>query len=176
MALFNKRDGEPTGPFLGGGAPREGVMGDRERTSASAAGGIDAFLGKGTTITGTLVFEGAGRIEGRVDGEISAKDTLTIGEGAVVNATVSGTAVIVEGQVIGDVTAGKRLEVRASGRVQGNISAPTLVVHEGATIDGLCSMRRTESAVAAGVVDTEAVPILDRTRDAALQVVSTLSR
>jgi cytoskeletal protein CcmA (bactofilin family) len=148
-------------------------MGERERTGGGA-GGVDAFLGAGTTITGTLVFDGIGRIEGRVDGEVTARDTLTIGEGSVVNATVTGTTVIVEGQVTGDVTARKRLEVRASGRVRGNIAAPTLVVHEGAVIDGQCTMRGTE--VAAGAGDLEAVPILDRTRDAALEVVSTLTR
>ena len=80
-------------------------MGERDRSSHfTGVGGMDAFLGKGTKITGKLVFEGAGRIEGQVDGEISAQDVLTVGEGALVNAKIAGTTVVIEGQVTGDVT------------------------------------------------------------------------
>ena len=43
--------------------PREVAMGERDRGTGQP-GGIDAFLGKGTTISGKLVFEGPGRIEG----------------------------------------------------------------------------------------------------------------
>ena len=109
-------------------------MSERERT------GIDAFLGKGTTLTGTLVLAGPGRIEGQVDGEIAAQDTLTIGEGATVNASVTGTTIIVEGHVTGDVTARQRIELRASGCIHGNVTTPSLVIHEGATLEGHCAM------------------------------------
>ena len=40
----------------------------------------------------------------------------------------------------GDVTARERLELRASGRVQGSVTAASLVVHEGAALHGRCSM------------------------------------
>ena len=49
------------------------------------------------------------RIEGQVDGEIAAQDVLTVGEGAMVNAKIAGTTIIIEGQVTGDVTARQRL-------------------------------------------------------------------
>jgi len=149
-------------------------MGERER---SGVGGIDAFLGKGTKITGKLVFDGTGRIEGQVDGEISAQDTLTIGEGATVNAKITGTTVIVEGHVTGDVIARQRLELRASGRVQGNITAPSLVVQEGAKIDGQCSMAGADSkGFRDKPTDTAATHSLDRTRDSAVQVATALNR
>jgi len=109
-------------------------------------GGINAFIGKGSQITGKLVFEGMVRIEGHVEGEITAQDTLTIGEGAVVNAQITATTVIVQGRVTGDITARQRLELRAPSRVQGNISAPSLVVHDGAYYEGQCSMRASETA------------------------------
>jgi len=114
-----------------------------ERGTPGGVGGIDAFLGKGTTITGKLVFEGPGRIEGKVEGEIAAHDTLTIGEGATVNAKVTGTSIIVEGQVTGDVIAKQRLELRPSGRVRGNITAPSLVIHEGAIYHRYTGQTRT---------------------------------
>jgi len=99
-----------------------------------------AFLGKGSRITGKLVFDGTARIEGQVDGEITAQETLTIGEGAVVKARITGGTVIVHGQVTGDITARTRLELRAPSRVVGNVSTPSLVIHEGSVLEGQCSM------------------------------------
>lgn len=101
---------------------------------------MSAFLGKGSRITGKLVFEGAGRIEGQVDGEVTAQDTLIIGESAVVNAQIHGSAVVVHGRVTGDISAKTRLEIRAPSKVFGNITTPSLVIHEGATFEGQCAM------------------------------------
>ena len=150
-------------------------MGDRSGNQFAGVGGMDAFLGKGTKITGKLVFEGAGRIEGHVDGEISAQDVLTVGEGALVNAKIAGTTIVIEGQVTGDVTARQRIELRASARVNGNVSTPSLVVPEGAILNGQCSMSANESKP----VREKPEPVtrnLDQARDAAQQVASALQR
>jgi cytoskeletal protein CcmA (bactofilin family) len=124
-------------------APKEVTMGERD-TTPGRHGDMDAFLGKGTKVEGKLMLEGTGRIEGQVDGEISAKDTLTIGDSAVVNATISGTSIIIEGRVTGDVFAAQRLDLRAASRVEGNISTPCLVVQDGAVLEGRCSMSGAE--------------------------------
>src|SRR4029450_12020253 len=123
--------------------PKEVTMGERD-TTPGRHGDMDAFLGKGTKVEGKLMLEGTGRIEGQVDGEISAKDTLTIGDSAVVNATISGTSIIIEGRVTGDVFAAQRLDLRAASRVEGNISTPCLVVQDGAVLEGRCSMSGAE--------------------------------
>jgi cytoskeletal protein CcmA (bactofilin family) len=89
------------------------------------------------------------RVEGEVDGEIVANGTLIIGEGATVKATISGGSIVVHGNVTGDITARERLEIRAPSAIVGNITAPVLVIHEGASFEGKCSMRgggRAESA------------------------------
>jgi cytoskeletal protein CcmA (bactofilin family) len=158
MGLFAKdRDGRErthdvipaSGMRVDGIAPEEVAMGERERSTSQSTGpgGIDAFLGKGTRVTGKLVFEGTGRIEGQVEGEISAQETLTIGAGALVKASIMGAAIIIEGRVTGDVTAHQRVELRAASRVQGNITTPSLVVHEGAFFEGQCSMSGAEAAL-----------------------------
>lgn len=121
-------------------------MFERERTAAEEPGATSAFLGKGSRVSGKLAFEGTVRIEGHVEGEISAQDTLTIGESAVINAQVTGASVIVHGKVTGDITARRRLEIRAPGKVFGNISAPSLVIHEGVIFEGQCTMSSTEPA------------------------------
>jgi cytoskeletal protein CcmA (bactofilin family) len=123
-------------------------MFERERVAAQPdeASGTSAFLGRGSRVTGKLVFEGTVRIEGQVEGEITAQDALTVGETAVVNAQINGTSIVVHGRVTGDITARKRLEIRAPGKVYGNISAPSLVIHEGVIFEGQCSMGGAEAS------------------------------
>jgi cytoskeletal protein CcmA (bactofilin family) len=148
MAIFGKNWTHGASPVAGtpaeGNPPREVTMGERDLMQPGRQAGMDAFLGKGSKVTGKLVFEGAGRIEGQVEGEITAQDTLTIGEGAVVNAKVTGTSIIIEGRVTGDVTARQRLELRTASRVQGNIATACLVVQEGAVFEGQCAMSGAE--------------------------------
>ncbi|MGH8011603.1 MAG: polymer-forming cytoskeletal protein [Candidatus Binataceae bacterium] len=100
-----------------------------------------AYLDGGTRISGKLSFDGPTRIDGQVDGEITAKDNLMIGESAVVTAQIKAVSIVVAGKISGDITASQRLEIRPTARVVGNLTAPVLVVHEGALFEGHCSMQ-----------------------------------
>jgi cytoskeletal protein CcmA (bactofilin family) len=108
-------------------------------TRSSAEG--RAYLDSGSKISGKLLFEGPTRIDGQVDGEITAKESLVIGESAVVTAQIKASAITVAGKVSGDITATQRLEIRPSARVIGNLTSPVLIVHEGAMFEGHCSMQ-----------------------------------
>ena len=111
------------------------------RSNPAPAGEARAYLDSGTKISGKLAFEGPTRIDGNVDGEISAKDTLTIGESAVITAQIRAASIVVAGKISGDITAAQRIEIRPSAKVIGNLTAPVLVVHEGAIFEGHCSMQ-----------------------------------
>jgi cytoskeletal protein CcmA (bactofilin family) len=113
-------------------APRAGI-------AAGAEG--RAYLDRGSKINGKISFEGPARIDGEVDGEILAKDSLVIGESAVVTAQIRAASVSVAGKVSGDITATQRIEIRPAAKVSGNITAPVLVVQEGALFEGHCSMQ-----------------------------------
>jgi cytoskeletal protein CcmA (bactofilin family) len=128
--------------------PREVEMIDRDQGTMRVTDGspLTAFLGKETRITGTLGFEGPSRIEGHVEGEVSAQDTLTVGESAVVNASLKGTVIVIRGTVTGDVVAQTRLEICAPGNVIGDVTTPSLVINDGAILEGRCSMRSSAPA------------------------------
>ena len=100
-----------------------------------------AYLDRGSKISGKISFEGPARIDGEVDGEINGKDSVTIGESAVVTAHIRAASVSVAGKVSGDITATQRIEIRPSAKVSGNITAPILSVQEGALFEGHCSMQ-----------------------------------
>jgi len=119
-------------------------MASVEKLPETEASQPNAFLGRGTRITGKVSFEGPARIEGQVEGEIVANDTLTIGESSVLNAQITGTVVVINGKVSGDITAAKKLEIRTPGRFYGNVITPSLVIEEGVVFEGHCSMGATE--------------------------------
>ena len=131
----------------------------------SASAGTDAFLGKGSQVTGKVVLAGTGRIEGKVEGEIAAQDTLVIGETAVVNAQVSGETIVIHGRVTGDVTARQKLELRAGSKVSGNISSPRLVVEEGATFEGQCTMGSADPTAKLGEKPDLSVLVREKKHD-----------
>jgi cytoskeletal protein CcmA (bactofilin family) len=101
---------------------------------------VQAHLGQGSRIEGKLTFEGSVRIDGQVEGEISAQETVIIGESAEVTAQIVAANIIVQGRVTGDLTARKRIELKAPASIAGNISTPSLIIHEGVVFEGHCSM------------------------------------
>ena len=111
------------------------------RSNGPAPADGRAYLDRGSKISGKISFEGPARIDGEVDGEINAKDSLTIGESAVITAHIRAASVSVAGKVSGDIVATQRIEIRPSAKVNGNITAPVLSVQEGALFEGHCSMQ-----------------------------------
>ena len=116
---------------------------EKEKPRMENPNAAAAFLGPGSKITGTIKLDSTGRIEGEVEGEIHARD-LVIGESAVVKAQINGATVVVHGTVIGDIRATSRLEIRRPAKVKGNISSAVLVIEEGASFEGKCSMGDTK--------------------------------
>ncbi len=138
MALFGK-DEKPQRPD---DAPAiEPSLPSRSATDSVRAGsGAQAHLGAGSRVEGKLGFEGSVQIDGQVKGEIDAKDTVVVGDKAVINAQIIAGTVIVKGKVTGDVVARKRIELQSPARLIGNITTPSLVIHEGVVFEGNCSM------------------------------------
>jgi len=108
--------------------------------TATSARDVQAHLGHGSRVEGKLTFEGSVRIDGQVEGEIGAQDTVIIGEGAELTAQITANTVIVQGRITGDITARKRVELKAPAVVSGNISTPSIVIHEGVVFEGHCTM------------------------------------
>jgi cytoskeletal protein CcmA (bactofilin family) len=124
------------------GARQEMALFSKKRVQppTAATGEARAYLDKGSKIMGKLFFEGPVRIDGQVDGEISANDIVVIGEGAVVTAQLKAASVVIAGKISADIIAAKRVEIRPTAKVFGNITTPVLVVEDGALFEGHCTM------------------------------------
>lgn len=110
-------------------------------------GEIRAFLGEGTSFIGSLQFDGAVRLDGRFEGDVSGNDLLIIGPAASVRAEIQVGSLVVGGRLEGNVVARKRVELLGTARVTGTIKTPSLVVSDGAILNGMCEMRREEAKV-----------------------------
>jgi cytoskeletal protein CcmA (bactofilin family) len=102
----------------------------------SAAGEITTLLGRGATFEGKLTFEGTVRIDGRFKGEVFTDDTLVIGEGAHVEAQIDVGEIIIQGTVVGNITAKRSIEIHAPGRVKGDLHTPSLQIDKGVMFEG----------------------------------------
>ncbi len=105
-------------------------------------GQIRAFLGDGTEFEGLLSFDGTVRIDGRFKGEIQTNDTLIIGESGHVEAEVKAGQCIIMGGMVGNIHAAGKVEIASSGKMNGNILTPVLIVQEGGLIEGSISMKK----------------------------------
>jgi cytoskeletal protein CcmA (bactofilin family) len=97
-------------------------------------------------IVGDLESSGIVKIDGRVDGSITHAKQVLLGRGATIMGNVLADEVIVGGTVDGGIRAADRLELQASAIVNGDIETKSIVVLEGARING--SVRMTDGATA----------------------------
>ncbi len=105
---------------------------------------LSAFFGEGIQLEGVLKFQGALRIDGIFKGEIATGGTLIVGEGGVIEADIYVSDIMIGGEVKGSIIAGKRIDIDASGKVVGDIQAPSVVIQDGAILKGKCKIRQRE--------------------------------
>jgi cytoskeletal protein CcmA (bactofilin family) len=120
-------------------------------------------IGKSVVIKGELNGSEDLTIEGHVDGKIELREhVLTIGPNGKIKAQVFAKAVVVLGEVTGNVTATEKVDIRDSGSVDGDIVAPRVAIAEGAHFRGSVDMQRAGRAgatVAAPQIKPEAKPV-----------------
>ena len=119
--------------------PSSGPSGDRPSVETV----MD--LGKSVIIKGELSGPEDLTLCGQMEGSIKLPaHTLTIGSGADIKAEISAKTVVTMGAVTGNVTAGDKLEIHATGSVTGDIVSPRLVIVDGGRLHGTVKMPQSE--------------------------------
>ena len=100
-------------------------------------------IGKSVVIKGELNGSEDLTIEGQVEGKIELRqNVLTIGANARIKAQVFAKAVIILGEVTGNVSASEKVDIRDNGSVDGDIAAPRVAIAEGAHFRGSIDMQK----------------------------------
>jgi cytoskeletal protein CcmA (bactofilin family) len=128
----------------GFGKSRGGESGMPEVSPVPTAGGLTAFIDQGSEFSGKLTFKDTVRIDGRFEGEISSENTLIVGETGEIEASIRSKTVVISGAVTGDIVASRQLVLHKTARLQGNVETPSLLVEEGAIMNGMLKMARPD--------------------------------
>jgi cytoskeletal protein CcmA (bactofilin family) len=117
-------------------------------------------IGKSVVIKGELNGSEDLTIEGHVEGKIELKDhVLTIGPNGKIKAQVFAKAVIVLGEVNGNVTASEKVDIRDNGSVDGDIISPRVAIAEGAHFRGSVDMQRKPGQPGQGPPQAKPQPV-----------------
>ena len=100
-------------------------------------------IGQFVVFKGELSADEDVRFDGTLKGHLYVDAaTLTISETATLDADVRAKEVIVHGTVRGSITAGARIELTATAKVEGALTAERVVIADGARFNGSVYMGR----------------------------------
>lgn len=111
---------------------------------APVAGNFTAntTIGEDSAFEGRCALDGNLRIDGRFVGPALEVEQLHVGPTGKLRTDVTAGSVVVEGVVLGNITAERRILLLSTARVMGNLTTPELIIEDGVILDGKCSVGR----------------------------------
>jgi cytoskeletal protein CcmA (bactofilin family) len=107
---------------------------------------METIIGPESVFQGTIRSKGFVRVDGKVEGGISAEGVI-IGDNGQVQGDVTGKTVVIAGKVNGNVVAAAGLELQPKGQIIGDIRAAQISIAEGALFEGNCIMAADKGKV-----------------------------
>ncbi|MBC8164104.1 MAG: polymer-forming cytoskeletal protein [Roseiflexaceae bacterium] len=101
----------------------------------------ESVIGPDDFFDGNYRSERGVRLQGNVRGSIESRQYIYVEVGAHVEASLSAEEIVISGDFSGTIECRQRLEISATGRVQGEVTTALLVVHEGGLLDGQLHMQ-----------------------------------
>lgn len=109
-------------------------------TSSRVAEDFESLIGPSTRIDGSVRSDMSLRIHGSVQGEVESRGSVIVESDAKVDAKITARQIEIAGTVNGELSCTGRMEIQPSGRVTGEVSAGSLIMHEGAYFEGHLKM------------------------------------
>jgi cytoskeletal protein CcmA (bactofilin family) len=128
--------------FSGAATPSSASGSSSSGVAAGGMGNLTAFIDQGSDFEGKLSFKDTVRIDGNFSGEISSDNTLIVGESGQIQATIHSVCVVISGLVEGDIHASEEIVLHKTAVVSGDLNAPTIMMEEGAQLNGTVRMGR----------------------------------
>jgi cytoskeletal protein CcmA (bactofilin family) len=106
-----------------------------------------ATIGRTLVIKGEISGSEALYIDGRIEGKITMPESrVTIGRNGKVDASIQAREVVIMGKVNGNIECSDRVDIRAEGAVNGDISTVRISVEDGASLKGGIQVRNEGKA------------------------------
>ena len=137
MSIFRRENDPPPEPVAPARPARPAPSPPAKKKTAASG---STHIAKGSKVVGEISGSADLIIDGVVEGEIHLESRVVVGSGGRVEGKIHARSVEVGGKVHGNVQGGERIEVLASGSLEGDVLSPRVVIAEGAFFKGKVEM------------------------------------
>ncbi len=113
------------------------------------------IIGENSFFTGNFVINGSLKIDGRFEGKYLQAEQLYIGQGGKLKTNISAVSVIVEGLILGNISATSRVILMPTAMVYGDIKTPELIIQNGVILEGRCTISNDLKSSARELLEAE---------------------
>lgn len=93
-------------------------------------------ISAGCHVTGNVTLSGSLRLAGEITGDVHCEGALVVEAGGRIRGQVRAAEITVLGTLIGEIVAGRHIDVGRGARIEGSIFAPSMRVEGNAVLDG----------------------------------------
>jgi cytoskeletal protein CcmA (bactofilin family) len=99
--------------------------------------GTMSVVGSGMRILGDVESNGVIKVEGAIEGSVRNAQQILLGRSGVIHGDINSGDAVIGGSVVGTVRAMDRVEIQGTATIEGDIQTRSIVVLEGAVINGM---------------------------------------
>ena len=135
---------------------------------------LNSTIGPGSFFEGKFYIAGSLQVDGKFEGEIKTDSTLIVGQNGRIKTNIRAKDVVVEGTMIGNIHAANSVRLEPTGKVLGDIAAPTVYVAPGVVAKGSINITGSSKKNAHSLVEdsynSSAISLLGKKRKEQLEV------
>ena len=113
------------------------------------------IIGAGVVLEGKLSSNGNIRIDGAINGDITANGNVTVGETGEITGEITAEVISIGGKVIGSINSREKVVLESKAVLKGDIVTKILVVEAGAIFDG--SSKMSDKGLSSGGAGTSSI-------------------
>jgi cytoskeletal protein CcmA (bactofilin family) len=118
-----------------------------KKENAAAGGGLLNIIGSGTKLNGDIISEGDIRVDGSIEGHVTVRQRLVLGDGGSIHGDIDAKEAVVAGFIKGNITVNDTLILKPSAKIDGDIATGKIIIESGASFNGRCSMNAHVSQI-----------------------------
>ncbi|MCL1911228.1 MAG: polymer-forming cytoskeletal protein [Leptospirales bacterium] len=103
---------------------------------------VNSIIGEGSEFKGEFKINGLLRIDGNFRGTIETSGKVLIGRTGNAMTDIKARLVVIGGTIKGNIFASERVVFLSTGKIIGNIITPSLVMEDGVSFEGNCTINR----------------------------------
>ena len=116
---------------------------------------VNNLIGENSYFTGRFHINGSLRIDGRFEGKSLQAEQLYIGPNGKMKTNIEAVSVIVEGLVVGNISASGRVMLMPTAKILGDIKTPELIIQNGVILEGRCTISNDLKVSSKDLIDAE---------------------